>query len=198
MPNILNFNKARFIPISDSLFMAILATSTITQLAKISGKFKNIVLLFLLTIFTVLTIPTYYMQISYFINPSINQLDIYLPVDAFRMFEKARDVSHESDVFLISWPYQLSFPALMGRKTYWGDPLMTIRSQEKEKEAVQFFYLPDISNEYRAEFLINNGINYVLEYPGHDTLKNLGLLEKIDSNSQATLYKVSIPPVSHQ
>jgi len=192
IPRFLNFNRSRFLPISVSLFLGILAVISISWLTGISGRLKKLTSGIILSLLLFFTLHTYYLFINFIPKPDPGILDIYLPSEAYDVFQKAQKVSDKSDVFLNSWPYQLTFPALFNRKSFWGDPLMTINNTYKESEAAKFFYLTDISDQYRTELLKKYNIKYVIEYNnGSNILENLDVLEKVYFNSRATLYKVN-------
>lgn len=189
IPVRLHMTNARFWPSTVYIFIAAFAVEGIYFLSELFKKRGKIVLLLLTSLFVATCVPTFYAQYKEILTPQPSNAFFYLPNDAIRIYKKAEIVSHPSDVFLVEWPFNETFPALTARKSFFGFYLLTINSSEKERLAFEFFD-GRMKNEDAQNFLERFGISYIIGYPWTPKIATYPFLTKIEANNSLGLYKV--------
>lgn len=119
----------------------------------------------------------------------INSVYHYLPPGVIQFFEQTKSISSFGDSFLVLWPYNVPFPGITGRRSYFGHPLLTIDNQQKEWESYEFFGGKMDSKRMQA-FLLYHKIDYVIAYTNAMPLQELPILTKALESPILTLYRV--------
>jgi len=90
---------------------------------------------------------------------------------------------------LVIWPYNESFPAVVGRKVYYGDPIshMSIDGTRRSNEAGMFFG-GNISDEKAKQMINNSKIDYVI---GRSSVDKYSFLNKVYWEGDVGVYKTN-------
>ena len=136
--------------------------------------------LFILFLLTILLIPNHIKTITINTNIDTTNAYYYLPKDDFALLQRAAAVSTPDEVFFVSWPFNVVFPGIAGRKSFNGHPLLTIDAQTKDTAAEQFL---------THDFLSAYNISYVITYPIPDPPP---FLSPIQAGGSLIIYKVAL------
>lgn len=189
IPEKLGMTNARFWPSTVYIFLAASSVLGVDFISSLWPKRRRIIFVSVMAIFIASLIPTYFAQYREVLKPQLGNAFYYLPLDAVDVYNQAEKVSEKNDVFLVQWPFNETFPALTGRKSFFGFYLLTIDSAEKERLAFQFFEGKLDSVEV-WKFFARYNISYVIGYPWTPKINEFPFLTKIYENRMLGLYKV--------
>jgi hypothetical protein len=132
--------------------------------------------------------PVFITQFKRTANLATNNAYIYISTEVYTAMMETKKQTRDTDVVLVTWPYDESFPGLTGRRGFMGNPDQTINPELKNQQAYYFFDAK-ISEEEMHAFLLNNKITYVLSFTGVTKIQK-PFLEVTYQNPTLTLYKV--------
>ena len=177
-PSALGISHIRFLSTTGILCLSIISI----ELFK-----KNSVTAILLVILTIILLPNHFKSIRLASDFSSKNIYQYIPSEEYALFQKVRTRSTSTDVFLVLWPYNSLFPALTGRRSYNGHPLLTIDAQRKEMSA-NLFFSHSLDDEESIKLLRTGHITHIIAYTWETFPGNF--YQKIDSGGSLAIYKV--------
>jgi hypothetical protein len=186
VPKMLGFSSVRFMSTLMILGFSIIAAYGLSiTLAR--WKWALVAVLAALTIYL---FPNHLHMIALYSSFDPKNSFQYLSVSDTNFLIATKRHALSSDTFLVIWPYNLVFPALSGRKSFHGHPLLTISADKKEKLAQTFFdgTMPEAEI---ATFLAKGNISYIITAPWKPLTFTSPQLTKIDSTDTLELYRVS-------
>lgn len=191
IPYKLHLTNARFWPAVLYIFWAAFTSAGIFWLAEKAKRFSKVVLVLLISIYIASVVPTHIVQYSQVFKSKLPDpyYYYYLTNDAMNAFKEAEKISTPDSLFLVQSPYHWSFPALTGRKSFFGYELFTIDAQTKNQEAFGFFG-EAMGEEEMRKLLKKYGIDYIFVTSSNSQLVRLSFVEKFYQNSVVTLFKV--------
>ncbi|MCL4339418.1 hypothetical protein M1271_07075 [Patescibacteria group bacterium] len=190
IPALVSVVNVRFLPATTTLFLSCMATAGIFTVASRFSEAKNIVFLLLTLSIIIIMLPTYYIQLQdrVKVDPAFGL--IYLPQKVLVSYQKAQVISTPSDTFMAVYPFNLSLPAIAGRRVFEGHELLTINDGKKMGEANDFF-AGKITSEKMDSFLHKNNIHYLFIYSTEKEFASMPFLKKVYDNEMVAIYKVN-------
>lgn len=188
IPSKLHLTNARFWPGAIYIFLAALACEGVYVIVNRWKKHRRVVFSIILGVYLASTLPTYIVQFRERLQFVDNEY-FYIPKDVYDAYRMSEKLSKEDNIFLLPWPYNESFPALTGRKTFFGYRLFTIYAEAKGRYT-SLFYSASESGDDMMYFLKRYNIDFVLAFTSQAHLQNLPFLKKVYSNNLMVLYKV--------
>lgn len=190
IPNVLDISHVRFMSTLAILCVSIIASDGISQLRHIGPRIRNIPLLStaLLIVLTVYLVPNHKKTLTLVSGFSPQNAFHYLPRDTYDTLITAGKVMKPEDVALVTWPYNETFPALTGHRSYDGHPLLTIRAEEKTQNSEAFFS-SHLSIDQAQTLLSENDITYVIARQD-SPIRTFPFLRAVFSDAEITLYRV--------
>lgn len=189
IPSMLSLSNARFWSSHVYLVWAILATEGIYFISKIYKKGQKLLFILFFSVYLVTIIPSYYIQYRELLQPKLGNSFYYIPREVYSVFQKAGWISAKDDIFLIAWPYNESFPALTGRKTFFGFDLLTIDHAKKLTAAYQIID-GKVTVSQAQEILVANRIKYVMVFSSRDNIARLPNARLIEGNNSLNFYQI--------
>lgn len=113
----------------------------------------------------------------------------YLPMHEYRFFREIGKTHTSGDIFLVTPPYNLVFPALSGRRSYHGHPLLTIDANSKEKNA-NLVFTGVLTGDELHSFLKASRITHILAPLELTHLATLPFLHRKIASKSLILYAV--------
>lgn len=189
LPVAFGLSQARFISTLTILCLSLVASQGIMHLLNAKGAIARISGALLVVGLSWLLIPNHFktLELSSSFDPG-NAYD-YLPASDYEFLQKSGRIGKPDDTFLITWPYNVMFPAITGRRTYHGHPLLTISSQEKDARAAAFLNGSLPAQAVRA-WLSDNHITYVIAATDNSGLASHAFLTRIATSKTLVLYRV--------
>lgn len=189
IPSLLSLSNARFWSSYVYLVWAILATEGIYYISNIFKKGQKLWLFIFLSVYLITVIPSYIIQYRELLQPKLGNSFYYIPREVYSVFQKAGRISAKDDIFLIAWPYNESFSALTGRKTFFGFDLLTIDHANKLTAAYQIID-GKVTVSQAQEILAANRIKFVLVFPSRDNIARLSNARLIAGNNSLNFYQI--------
>ncbi len=187
MVGLLNLRFVSVIPV----LCAALVTATLLRMVgtRIPLNYRYTAMWFGAFCIIAITIPVTYAHVALG-RPNANQGDvnIYLPLGAYQIYETAQRTIPPHEVTLVTSFFTQSFPAFTGRHVYEADIFGTLNFDKKHIEAVNFFAGKDTASN-RLKWLHNNHISYIFTF-AWTPISDIQELEVIQKNDYAILYKV--------
>lgn len=183
IPQMFGFTNIRFMSALTILCISIIAADGLMHI-----KFR-ILFISLMFVLGILVIPNHIRTVKMSSDFTPSNAYEYLSKSDFDFLSSLKFVGKPRDTFLVLWPYNTLFPALTGRKSYNGHPLLTINPTEKNTLAAAF-YDENLTNNQIQEFFINNDIRYVIAYPWQTSLNQLSYLQVLQQTNNLVLFKV--------
>jgi hypothetical protein len=136
-----------------------------------------------------ITIPVTYAHVALG-RPNANGEDvqIYLPLGAYQIYETAKRSIGRQETTLVTPLFAQSFPAFTGRHVYDADMFGTIDFARKHAEAQRFWSAID-PPDVRADWLREQNISYIFTY-AWTPISDMQNLTVVAANDYAILYKV--------
>jgi hypothetical protein len=184
---IVHFTNTRFLSAITFFAASVIATEFLIHIPIASAKKRLVVIGILVLGLCMYFTPTFIAQYKKNANLATNNAFIYIDASVYQTFMETKKRTNESDTILVTWPYDGSFPAVTGRRGFMGNPDQTIRPDEKIQQAY-FFFDAQISDEAMHQFLIDNGITYVLGFTSTEKIKK-PFMKPVYQNDTLTLYK---------
>lgn len=147
------------------------------------------ILIFL--IYFISIVPTYYVNYKIILKPQLSNAFYYMPQDAYTAFKEAEKAGKKDSIYLVEWPFNESFSALTGRKSFFGFRLLTIDAENKTQKAFDFFG-GKMTVVQKQEFLKSYKIDYIVGYVWTPGIIDSSFLKKVYENSFLGVYKVEI------
>lgn len=187
LSRLVHATNTRFLSAITMLAAALLATDFITTIP-FPKRIRATVSWIIVIILCVYQIPLFVAQFKRNANLATNNSYIYISQDAYQAMMETKKITTDKDTILVTWPFDQSFPGLTGRRGYMGNPDQTIDPELKNKLAYYFFDAKE-SDEEMHNFLLNNGITYVLGFSSTEKIKK-SFMQPVYQNTAMTLYKV--------
>lgn len=184
IPGWIKVNPIRFLPGCLPLFWAYFSVRLFDR-----WKWGKKITIPVIALILAVMIPPLIVQIRKANEVDTSNLVYFIPAQGMDLYQKIKDKSSPTDVFLVYWPFNSSFPAYTGRRVFQGHPLLTIDNEYKEKKLFEFFD-GKMSEEQAKLFLHDNGITQVVGYSGNRVLQNAPYLIKREDNGYLTWYEV--------
>ncbi len=186
---IFHLTNVRFLSPLTILALSCGSSELFFQLFVLGPRRWKILLTVFFTLLVSALIPVHWQQTAKRLQFDPTNAYYYISQPAYTAYTYAQKVSQPQEVFLVIWPYNISFAGITGRREFNGHPLLTINAGIKDQEALAFFSgnLPLTAMD---NFLGEKGIAFVIAYPW---TFNQGLpptLAKIYENSALTIYSV--------
>ena len=189
LPWQLGTSNVRYWPEGIYVFIAVLASYGVFFLARLAKKAKYFVLTIILLLYLGTTIPTFIAEFNEKSEIIISNI-YYLPNTIYDIYQFASRTIKRPSVFLLPWPYDFSFPAFTGQKSFTGHPLshMTIDADKKYTLSAQFFS-GTLDEKKVQEDLKRNGIQYILT-PNKSVIEKYSFLKNLYSRGDAAVFEV--------
>lgn len=189
IPAYIGISNARVLSPLTILLLSVIAAAGIESLVahkKIIVRTMGVLLVAILS-FTLL--PNHQKTIKLVSTFDANNVYQYLPASEYRFFREIGATHSSRDIFLVSPPYNLVFPALSGKRSYHGHPLLTIEAEQKDKNANMVFTGALTGHELRS-FLNTNGITHILAPQEIAHFASLSFLKRTTASKTLILYVV--------
>lgn len=189
IPRLLDISHVRFLSTLTILLVSVIAASGITKLVTSALRPAKITGWAILLILSLYLLPNHgkTIRLSSAFKPE-NAYE-YLSTDDYRFFTDIRRALTPHDLTLVPWPYNEMFPALTGMRSFHGHPLLTIKAEEKSRDAGAFFS-HTLSDAQNVSFLAGHGISYIIG-PAYDgAFKEKTWLKPVVSSRGLILYQV--------
>ena len=183
IPQMLRLTNIRFMSALAILCVCLIAAD---GLMHIKSRILFISLIFILGI---LLIPNHIRTVKMSSDFTPSNAYEYLSKSDFNFLSSMQTIGKPTDTFLVLWPYNMPFPALTGKRTYHGHPLLTINPSVKNANAAAF-YDENLTNEQIQKFLINNDIRYIVAYPWQTSLNQLSYLKVLQQTDNLVVFEV--------
>ena len=180
--------NTRFLSAITILSASILATDFLIHIPIANRKKQFLIIWAIVIALGLYLIPSFVSQYKRNANLALNNSYIYISKEAYQAFMETKKRTDMSDVILVTWPYEGSFPALTGRRGYMGNPDQTINPDYKGGQAYDFFDAR-VSDDAMHTFLTENGITYVLSFTVNTKIVK-PFVVPVYQNAALTLYKV--------
>ncbi len=189
LPWKLGTSNVRYWPEGIYVFLAVLASHGVFFLAGMAKRAKRLVLFVFILLYFVTTVPSIFAGIKERSDVVISNTN-YLPLSIYEIYEFSSKTIKRPSVFLIPWPFDNSFPAFTGQKSFTGHPLsqMTIDADKKYALSAQFFS-GTLDEEKARAILLQNGIQYVL-LPYRSAIAKYSFLKNLYSRGDAAVFEV--------
>ena len=125
IPQIARLTNIRFMSALAILCISIIAAD---GLMHIKSRILFISLIFVLGI---LVIPNHIRTVKMSSDFTPSNAYEYLSTSDFNFLSSLKTIGKPTDTFLVLWPYNMPFPALTGKRSYHGHPLLTINPSVK-------------------------------------------------------------------
>ena len=125
IPQMLRLTNIRFMSALAILCVCLIAAD---GLMHIKSRILFISLIFILGI---LLIPNHIRTVKMSSDFTPSNAYEYLSKSDFNFLSSMQTIGKPTDTFLVLWPYNMPFPALTGKRTYHGHPLLTINPSVK-------------------------------------------------------------------
>ncbi len=151
---------------------------------------KYFVLIIILLLYFGTTIPTFILEIKERSVIDNSSGYFYLRQNIYDVYEYASKTIKRPSVFLLPWPYDFSFPAFTGQKSYTGHAIshMTIDADKKYALASQFFS-GTLDERKAREILTQNGIQYIL-IPTRSVIEKYSFLKSLYRKGETAVFEV--------
>lgn len=190
LPWKLGTSNVRYWPEGIYVFISVLASSGVFFIARLAKKARHFMLIILILLYLVTTVPTYITEIKDKSVIDNSNGFLYLPQNIYEVYEFASNKIKRPSVFLLPWPYDFSFPAFTGQKSFTGHAIsqMTIDADNKYILASQFFSGTPDEEKVQGE-LKRNGIAYILT-PYKSVIEKYSFLNNLFSRGEAAVFEV--------
>ncbi len=190
LPWKLGTSNVRFWPEGIYALIAVLASKGIFFLTGFAKKAKYFVLIIILLLYFGTTIPTYIAEIKERSVIDNSSGFLYLPQNIYDAYEFTSKTIKRPGIFLLPWPYDFSFPAFTGQKSFTGHAIshMTIDADKKYSLSSQFFS-GTLDEKKAQEVLRGNGIQYIL-IPTRSVIEKYSFLKSLYSKGDAAVFEV--------
>lgn len=136
-----------------------------------------------------ITIPVTYAHVALGRpHASLEEVNTYLPIGMYELYETARKTIAPSEVTLVTPFFSQSFPGFVGRHVFVADAFGTLDFQRKKEESDRFLALSGTASD-RYTWLKKNSISYIITY-AWTPISDMPELRIVQQNDYAILYKV--------
>lgn len=185
----LHLQNVRFLSTLTVAGLALIAGYGLVVVTSHFGRFRGIILVVLLGGITGFTLPAHYARIVVAQKTGVGNAYIYVDNLVIEAMKEAKRISRPEDLFAVMWPYHISFPAMTGRRIYFGHPLLTINSGEKGTRNYHFFSNVVGVPEQEA-FLKELQIRFVVAEPWAMELIKVKNMHPVFKNNSLWIYEV--------
>lgn len=189
IPYKMHLTNARFWPPTLYIFIGIYAVEGIYLMGSFIPRYKKTIISFLLLIYILSVIPTEIVSVNTDSAPRKDNAFYYIPKEIYTAYIEAEKISKESDLFLVQWPMNLSFPGITGRHGFHAYDPTTINFYTKNTEAFTFF-AGKFSDSQMWDMLEKYHIDYIFGYVWNPKLSTYPKLKRVFHNSQIAIDKV--------
>lgn len=190
-PAKLHLGNVRFTSPLMYLFLALAASETIISLGKIFRPSPRAATWIITVVILSISIPVYAVQMRTRTSWDTNNAYLFLSNEAIQAFTATQKLTGTDDLVFVAWPFNVTFPAVTGRRVFSGHDLLTINSPQKNDLTWKFFSSLLPPNEM-SDLVRQSRITHVLTYPW--TFRPVpDYFRQIWSNNLLTLYKVTHP-----
>lgn len=144
---------------------------------------------FILAVLTLFLVPNHIKTVKLASNFDPNNAFHYISKSDYDFLTSISRISRPGEIFLVSWPYNEMFPALTGRTSFHGHPLLTIDADRKNGEARRLFG-GTLRQMEITSYLKSNNIRYIIAPPWVTHVKELSGLTLIKGTDTLVLYRV--------
>lgn len=190
LPWKLGTSNVRYWPEGIYVFISVLASSGVFFIARLAKKARHFMFIILILLYLVTTLPTFITEIKDKSVVDNSNGFLYLPQNIYQVYEFTSNKINRPSVFLLPWPYDFSFPAFTGQKSFTGHAIsqMTIDADNKYNLASQFFSGTLDEEKVQGE-LKRNGIQYILT-PYKSVIEKYSFLNNLFSRGEAAVFEV--------
>ncbi|MEK7533239.1 MAG: hypothetical protein AAB542_02285 [Patescibacteria group bacterium] len=189
LPVALGLSQARFISTLTILCLSVIASSGLMHLFNAKGTITRMSGALLIVGISLLLIPNHFKTLELSSSFDPGNAYYYLPAADYEFLQKSGRIGKPDDTFLVTWPYNVMFPAITGKRTYHGHPLLTIASQEKDALAIAALN-GSMTPEATRAFYADNDIAYLIGTTDNVYLTNSPLVTRVSASKTLVLYKV--------
>ena len=185
---IVGISHVRFMSTLGILGTAIIAASGLDHLLAAKVVWLRVVTYAVIVGISVLLLPNHIKTLMLTAQFAPNNLYQYLPQREYALLSGLTAQSTPRDTFLLPSPYNTIFPAISGRRSYNGHPLITIHAAAKDREVEAFFAeYADLADMHK--FVTNRGITWIVSTP-NPKLAEAGWVREISRSDSLTAYQV--------
>ena len=183
IPQIAGLTNIRFMSTLAILCISIIAANGLMHIK------SRIVFISLLFVLGILVIPNHIRTVKMSSDFTPSNAYEFLSKSDFNFLSSMQTIGKPADTFLVLWPYNMPFPALTGKRSYHGHPLLTIDPSTKNANAAAF-YDENLTSEQIQEILVNNNIRYIIAYPWQTSLNQLSYLKLLQQTNNLVVFEV--------
>lgn len=189
VPQSLGISHVRFMSALTVLCISGIAASGITFLWQSRSRMARIFGILIVVGTTALLIPNHIktLELSTAFDP--DNAYYYLRSTDYAFLKDAGAIGTPEDTFLVAWPYNSMFPAITGRRSFHGHPLLTIDSAQKDALAARALGGSMTLSELR-QFLSDNRISYVLTTMDNQAFYTAPFLTRVTASKNLVVYRV--------
>lgn len=189
LPHLFGVSQVRVMSTLTILFLSCIASSGIYSFMKQHTKAARALGAILLTGLSLIMLPNHVITMRIASAFARDNAYIYLPTAQYNFLQESGSVGQTNETYFIAWPYNELFPAITGRRSYNGHPLITVNSPEKDRLAAAILN-GSMSAEATHTFFLENRITYLIVPADNTYIANLPYLTRKLASNSLVLYTV--------
>jgi hypothetical protein len=189
IPQLIGISHVRFMSALTILCISGIAAHGITSLWQSRTRMARMTGILIVAGTIALLIPNHFKTLELSTRFDPNNAYYYLTDTDYEFLKAASSIGNPEDTFLVAWPYNSMFPAIAGRRTFHGHPLLTIDSAQKDALASRALGGSMTSSELR-QFLKDSHISYVLTVTDNRAFSTVSFLTRVTASKNLVVYRV--------
>ncbi len=189
LPQYLAISHVRFMSALTVLCISSIAAKGIMSLWQSRNRVARTAGILIFAGTAALLIPNHFKTLELSTRFDPNNAYYYLTNTDYAFLKEAGLIGTLEDTFLVAWPYNSMFPAITGRRSYNGHPLITVNSPEKDRLAAAILN-GSMSAEATHTFFLENHITYLIVPADNTYIANLLYLTRKLASNSLVLYTV--------
>lgn len=189
IPSLIGISHVRFMSTLTILSLSITAGLGIYSLISAPSRWTKAAGITLVLLVIGITFPNHIKTLRLASAFTPTNTAHYLPERDYALLEEARAGSNTDDIFLVADPYDALFPALTGRKTYYGHPLLTINAEEK-RSISRAFFSPTMDPIAQYDFVRKNNISWIIAGQSQKKSITARWMKLVSESDTLMLYQV--------
>lgn len=189
LPSFLGVSQVRTMSTLTILFLSCIASSGIYSFMKRHTKAAKALGAILIIGLSLIMLPNHIITMRIATVFARDNAYIYLPAAQYNFLRESGAVGQIDETYFVAWPYNELFPAVTGKRSYNGHPLITVNSREKDRLAAAILSGTVSAEETRA-FFLENHIAYVIAPADNTYMAGLPYLTRKLASNSLILYEV--------
>lgn len=187
-PSYLGITHVRFMSTLAIAGLSMIAGAGIYSWFAAPARWTKIAAAIFLAILAVVMLPNHYKTIRLASAFTPSNTYHYITENDFALLMTAKKLSNAHEVFLVTPSLETQFPALTGRITYYGHPLLTINADTKRAQRDAFFASP--AAPAMRDFITSHGITWIITDATTQKLAAEPWIKLIQDSDNFVLYQV--------